>query len=385
MIRESLHRRSLQGSSFSKHLPLVALLAATSAAGILACGNDDSGDDDESTEAQALEPSDPTEVPAREEPVAPPAPPPLPPGSDTLNGLSLPAQLANWRVIGVVKVPGDPGTVRVIVGNDTAVDAARAGETNPWPDGSMMGHLQWASQPSESPGSTATVPGDFAAATLMVKNSGDYAADGGWAYGVWTTSELRPINNPTFDRACVDCHTSEVPDNDFVFTIPGALPTQAAVDGAAALSNGVELPPDILDWRVIGIASREGDANPNIRVVIGNDIAIEAARTGETNPWPDGAMLGHYVWAAGENPTQPDNVTPAAFNGITLMVKDSVEYADDGGWAYGNWATPELTGAVDPAGTTFDRACVDCHTTNVADQDFVFTVPGAIPEALFGG
>jgi len=383
MIREYLHRRSLNGSSFSKHLPLVALIAATSAAGMLACGNDDGGSDEE-TEAQALEPVEPTEVPERGEPAAPAAPEPLPPGADTLNGLSLPTGLADWRVIGVVKVAGDPGTVRVIVGNDAAVEAARSGQTNPWPDGSMMGHLQWASRPSPSQGSTATVPGDFAAATVMVKNSTDYAADGGWAYGVWTTPELRPLPDPQFDRNCVNCHTERVSDNDFVFTIPGALPTQAAVDAAQPVSNGIELPADILDWRVIGIASREGDANPNIRVVIGNDIAIEAARSGQTNPWPDGSILGHYVWAAGENETQAGNVVPVGFNGITVMVKDAVEYAADGGWAYGNWGTPELTPAADPAGTTFDRACVDCHTSNVPDNDFVFTIPGAIPE-LFGG
>ena len=101
MIREYLHRRSLSGSSFSKHLPLVALLAATSTAGVLACGNDDSGNDEE-TEAQALEPVEPTEVPERAEPVAPAAPEPLPSGADTLNGLSLPTGLADWRVIGVV-------------------------------------------------------------------------------------------------------------------------------------------------------------------------------------------------------------------------------------------------------------------------------------------
>lgn len=381
MIREYPTSRGPRGSFLSKHLPLVALLAATSAAGVLACGNDDSGGG-EQTELEPLEPIEPTDVPDRAAPEAPAAPAPLPPGSDTLNGLSLPAQMANWRVIGVVNVPGTPaGTVRVIVGNDTAVDAARAGQTNPWPDGSMMGHLQWTAQASTSPGSSATVPGAFAAATLMVKNSGEYADDGGWAYGVWTTPELRPLNNPTFDRACVDCHTSSVPDNDFVFTIPGALPEQAAVDAAATLPNGIEMPADILDWRVIGIASREGDMNPNIRVVIGNEIAIDAARAGETNPWPDGAMLAHYVWAAGETPSQPDNVTPVGFNAITLMVKDSVAYEEDGGWAYGNWTTPQLA----PAAADFDRGCVDCHTSNVADNDFVFTIPGDIPDALFGG
>ncbi|HWO13495.1 MAG TPA: cytochrome P460 family protein, partial [Polyangiaceae bacterium] len=275
IIREHSNRRSPRGSSLSKHLPLVALLAATSLASVLACSSDDDGDD-EQTEVVPLEAVEPTEVPERAAAVAPVAPPPGDPGADTLNGLSLPTEMADWRVIGVVNVAGN-GTLRVIVGNDTAVEAARAGNTNPWPEGTMMGHLQWTAQPSTSPGSTATVPGNFAAATLMVKNSGEYGADGGWAYGVWTGADLRPLGDPNFDRGCVNCHTTEVQDKDYVFTIPGALPAQNVVAAAPTLPNGIELPAGILDWRVLGIASREGDANPNIRVIVGNDIAIEAA------------------------------------------------------------------------------------------------------------
>ena len=375
MIREYPDRRSLRGSSFSKHLPLVALLAATSAAGVLACGNDDGGND-EATEAQALEPVDPTEVPDRGDPVTPPAPPPLPPGSDTLNGLSLPTNLANWRVIGVVNVPGDPGTVRVVVGNDIAVDAARSGQTNPWPDGTMMGHLQWNSG-SEPASGTAVTPGDFARATVMVKDSDAYASDGGWAYGVWGGLDLVPPSDPAFDRACVNCHTAEVADKDYVFTTPGQFPSQAAIDAAPTLSNGLELPAEILNWSVIGIASRETDAQPSIRVIVGNDIAVIAARSGETNPWPDGAMLAHYSWVPGENPDAPDAVTPVSFAAFTLMVKDAGTYAEDGGWAYGAWSTLELTA---PPASDFDRDCVDCHTSRVADSDYVFTRPGALPD-----
>jgi formate-dependent nitrite reductase cytochrome c552 subunit len=59
----------------------------------------------------------------------------------------------------------------------------------------------------------------------MVKNAGDYAEDGGWAYGAWATTELTPPAAADFDQGCVDCHTSSVgADNDFVFTRPGALP-----------------------------------------------------------------------------------------------------------------------------------------------------------------
>lgn len=387
MIREHSNRRSLHGSISSSRLPLFALVAATSLAAALACSSDD--DSDTSTETLPLDTVEQTPVPARDLPPAPAAPampPPLPPGSDTLNGLSLPDDILDWRVIGVVNVLATetaPQTLRVIVGNDIAVEAARSGQTNPWPDGSRISHYQWSAAPNPD-NATVTAPDAFLRLTMMVKDSAAYAADGGWAYGVWGSPELRPVNNPMFDRACVDCHTSSLPPEkgkDFVFTVPGALPEQDAVEAAAAAPNGLELPAEILNWRVIGVASRENDMAPNIRVIVGNDIAVEAARSGNTNPWPDGAMLAHYVWAAGENPDAPGTINPVAFNALTLMVKNAEDYAADNGWAFANWATPELTPPTDPE---FDRACVDCHTNSVGpDNDFVFTRPGVLPTDMF--
>jgi hypothetical protein len=396
MIREHSNRRSLHGSISSSRLPLVALIAATSLAAALACSSDDG---DTSTDTLPLETVEQTPVPARDLPAAPPAmpamaamPDPLPPGSDTLNGLSLPDDILDWRVIGVVNVlategpPATPQTLRVIVGNDIAVEAARSGDTNPWPDGAMISHYQWSAAPNPD-SATVTAPKDFLRLTMMVKDSAAYAADGGWAYGVWGGADLRPNPNPGFDRACVNCHTGTLPPDsgkDYVFTVPGALPEQDAVEAAAAAPNGLELPAQILNWRVIGVASRENDMAPNIRVIVGNDIAVEAARSGQTNPWPDGAMLAHYVWAAGENPDSPNSINPVAFNALTLMVKDATEFAADGGWAFANWAfspDAELTPPTDPA---FDRACVDCHTSSVGpDNDFVFTRPGVLPTDMF--
>jgi cytochrome P460 len=377
MIRE-ITRQSGHRSLASQRLGLAALLASTGIASVLACSSDDGTD----TETQALEPSNPVVIPER----APPAPPPpLAPGSDTLNGLSLPENMADWGVIGVVNIPDtNPAnaTVRVIVGNDTAVAAARSGKTNPWPDGSMFGHLQWVAGKNPSPAAaSAVVPGDFKAATLMVKNAERYAADSGWAYGVWTSTELRPLNTPGFDRACVDCHSNSgnLPaDKDSVFSIIGELPSEDVVASAEAAPNDVELPADILDWRVVSVSSREADSPPTIRVIVGNDVAVDAARSGETNPWPEGATLAQYVWTAGDNAVSPNTVNPTAFSAFTMITKDSTKYAADGGWAFGRWDGADLT----PAADGFDRACVTCHTANVADKDFIFTVPGNLPEAF---
>ena len=396
MIRENSSRRSSHSSIPSSRLPLVALIAATSFATVLACSSDDDGGT--STDTLPLDSIERTDVPERDLPPAPAPdmdmpvmPPPLPPGSDTLNGLALPDDILDWRVIGVVNVlandtatPPTPQTLRVIVGNDIAVDAARSGNTNPWPAGSMISHYQWSPTPNPDD-ATVTAPDDFLRVTLMVKDTAEeFTADGNWRYGVWGGAELRPVNDPAFDRACVNCHVSRLPADsgkDYVFTVPGVLPEQDAVDAADAAPNGLALPAGVLDWRVIGVASRENDMNPNIRVIVGNDIAVEAARSGDTNPWPDGAMLAHYVWAAGANIDAPGTINPVAFNAITLMEKNAGDYAADGGWAYANWGTPELNA---PTAPDFDRQCVECHTNTVGpDNDYVFTRPGVLPTDMF--
>jgi hypothetical protein len=389
MIREMSSRQTYQSPKgfFFRRSPLIALLVATSAAAIAACGSDDSDDGANDTDGanSAETPLDsitPVSVTERVLPAIPP--PPGEPRANTPNGLALPAGVLDWRVIGVVKAtPAMAGmgadTLRVIVGNATAVEAARSGQTNPWPDGTQIAHLQWAVGTNPD-WEEMIAPGTFARITLMDKSTIHPLEDGGWAYGVWNGPELRPPA-AGFDRDCVNCHTERVAETDYVFTVPGPLPSQEVIDAADPQPNDVELPADILDWRVIGATSRETDPTPTVRVIVGNDIAVEAARAGDTNPWPDGAILAHYVWTTGENPKMfPGTVNAAAFNGFTVMVKDAEAYAADGGWAYGNWSTPELTAATDP---TFDRVCVECHTDSVgAANDFVFTRPGAVPVEL---
>lgn len=202
MIRENSSRRSVARSIPSSRLPLVALLAATSVATVMACSSDDDGDTD--TETLPIEGIEPTAVPERDLPPAPePAPPApmlLPSGSDAANGLALPDDILDWSVIGVVNIPGDPGTLRVIVGNDVAVEAARTGQTNPWPDGSMISHYQWA--PGANPDwESMTAPDEFLRITLMEKNSVEFADDGGWRYGVWQGATLQPPADPEFAPA----------------------------------------------------------------------------------------------------------------------------------------------------------------------------------------
>lgn len=376
MIKESYDFRrgiaTLNRSSLGSSLLLVALMGSAA----LACSSEVEPEELD-TEVENLE--DEAEAPMMQEPppmmpaeAVPPPPFAAAPGGPTANGLQIPEDYQDWRVIGVADRT-DNGSIRVLVGNDIAVDAARAGVTNPWPDGSMIAHYVWADGTNEDSRLTIT-PGDFTTLTLMVKDSDAYAEDGGWAYGAWAGPDLTPSTNAEFDRACVDCHTSRVADRDFVFTDPGLFPTDDEMAAAPPALNGLALPSDIRDWRVIGVANRND--NDTIRVIVGNDIAVNAARAGNINPWPTGAMLAHYVWASDVNPVAPEMVAPGAFGGFTLMVKRGAALQVDGGWQYGNWGTSALVPSTNPQ---FDRACVNCHTGLVADQDFVFTRPGALP------
>jgi len=113
--------------------------------------------------------------------------------------------------------------LRVILGNDKAVDAARSGNTNPWPDGSILGKLVW-KDGSHEKWKTATVPGKFIHAEFMIKHSGKYAETGGWGFARWKGLEQTPYgDDPSFVMECFNCHLP-VKDNDYVFTHPASIP-----------------------------------------------------------------------------------------------------------------------------------------------------------------
>jgi len=138
------------------------------------------------------------------------------------NGIQLPADYKNWKVIGTSHRE-DNQTLRVIVGNDAAVNAARAGKTNPWPEGSILGKLVWKDE-IHPKWAKATVPGEFVHAEFMVKDSAKYQETGGWGYARWIGMNQTPYGKDnTFVQECLACHV-QVKDNDSVFTHPAPLP-----------------------------------------------------------------------------------------------------------------------------------------------------------------
>jgi hypothetical protein len=140
----------------------------------------------------------------------------------TPNGIEMPEGYKDWRVISVAHRT-DNNTMRAIVGNDAAIAAARAGETNPWPDGAILGKLVWKAT-TDKHWEKATVPGDFVHAEFMIKDSKKYATTGGWGYARWTGMDQKPYGkDANVAQECVACHTP-VKSRDWVYTQPAVLP-----------------------------------------------------------------------------------------------------------------------------------------------------------------
>lgn len=139
------------------------------------------------------------------------------------NGIKYPAGLTNWRVIGT-SIRNDNDTQRVILGNSIAIKAARA-KTNKleWPEGAILAKLVWKNE-TLATWKSATVPGKFVHAEIMVRDTKKYAATQGWGYARWTGLELKPHGqDSSFADTCANCHTA-AESTSYVFTQPAKLP-----------------------------------------------------------------------------------------------------------------------------------------------------------------
>ncbi len=138
------------------------------------------------------------------------------------NGIELPEGYKDWRIISTSHRT-DNNTLRAILGNDIAIQSARAGNTNPWPDGSILAKLVWKDTTHEH-WPTATVPGDFVHAEFMIKDASQHKDTGGWGFARWVGKQQEPYGKDShFSQECFSCHTP-MKDNDFVFTAPAPLP-----------------------------------------------------------------------------------------------------------------------------------------------------------------
>jgi hypothetical protein len=146
----------------------------------------------------------------------------------------------------------------------------------------------------------------------------------------------------------------------------------AAGEAAADVSPifGITIPPGFRDWQVVSVAHEAG-SNNDLRVVLGNAIAIKAFREGKL-PFPDGSIIARMAWRytpSAENNTifgrRQSFVAGAPIN-IQFDVKDARKYASTDGWGYAQFENGK------PAAAAIQQTCFACHVRFKAN-DLVFT------------
>ena len=141
------------------------------------------------------------------------------------------------------------------------------------------------------------------------------------------------------------------------------FPPATAADVVAA-PTGVTIPTGYRDWQVIAPSQR--DDTDEIRVILGNEIAMKAFRA-NTLPFPDGTILAKLAWKRVKSTEFPNTFVPGVAPRIEFMVKDSKKYASTGGWGFGRFIDGK------PADEKVHATCFPCHLANVKNHDFVFT------------
>ncbi|MGD8630886.1 MAG: cytochrome P460 family protein [Gammaproteobacteria bacterium] len=144
-----------------------------------------------------------------------------------------------------------------------------------------------------------------------------------------------------------------------------------AADMMPAPSNGISYPEGWQNWAAIAVSHRTD--NNTLRVILGNAVAVQAARAGNTNPWPDGAILAKVVWKDSQLDAWKAATVPGEFVHAEFMFKDSTKYTDSYGWGWARWVGLEQK--------PFEKGmavCIACHTP-VKDRDWVFTDPASFP------
>jgi hypothetical protein len=170
----------------------------------------------------------------------------------SLNGLPYDPSWNGWKLLSVTD-RGDNRQFRLILGNDIAITAARAGKIHPWPDGSRFAKLAWLQEQTPD---GLIVPGKFFQIELMVKGAQQYKATEGWGWARWRGLDLKPYGkDASFVTECTGCHLP-LQGNDYVYTLPfspAAVSGQEVVNNTAVrFPNGLSSNP--LDWTPITVS-----------------------------------------------------------------------------------------------------------------------------------
>jgi hypothetical protein len=158
----------------------------------------------------------------------------------------------------------------------------------------------------------------------------------------------------------------------FLLLLLAATTGQLSAENTPEPSNNISYPTGWQNWAAIAVTHRID--NNTMRIILGNDVAVRAARSGNTNPWPDNAILGKVVWKEKRLEDWDEAVVPAELVHVEFMLKDTQKYKEGYGWGYARWLGEEQT--------PFNKgseSCISCHTP-VEERDWVFTEPALFPK-----
>jgi hypothetical protein len=134
---------------------------------------------------------------------------------------TIPSGYRDWKFISAAHEAGELNDIRVVIGNEKAITAYRAGK--PFPEGTIIGRVAWKMVPSEENNRTfgqaqSFVPGDAPDWYLqfMEKDTKKYAATGGWGYSNFG-KDLKPTTDEKLMYSCYTCHIA-VETRDYIFT-----------------------------------------------------------------------------------------------------------------------------------------------------------------------
>lgn len=133
--------------------------------------------------------------------------------------------------------------------------------------------------------------------------------------------------------------------------------------------NGVVYTDEFKSWKVISMTTLFDNS---IRVVYGNDIAVEAIEKEVFHPWPDGSVVVKSVWK--QERFANGEIRPGAFVNAQFMVKDADKYKETEGWGFAKFSGQNLK----PTGKTAyfaQQSCISCHRQLAKETGFLFNVP----------
>jgi mono/diheme cytochrome c family protein len=172
----------------------------------------------------------------------------------------------------------------------------------------------------------------------------------------WNTGASAPVVTPPVANAKTEA------------SVAGSSHASLSLNTVQAEFNGFPFDPDFPNWKPISFTDR-GDNN-TFRFVLGNDIAVQAARSGHISPWPDGTRFAKIAWQ--QESGSEGLIYPGNFVQVELMLKDARRYTSTDGWGWGRWRGADLKPYGKDAG--FVNECTGCHMP-VRGNDYVYTLP----------